>query len=113
MRKKNADRLLIKYHGIRFRFSIQGYAGKWDLGTFSSTLGSGIALTAISVVITEFFLKHCIPEREFYTSKRIEVVTLEEEEEWVHSVRSVTGEDEIDSQLEPGRSSETAKAHRG
>jgi len=95
---QHADRYLVKYHGIRFRFSIQGYAGKWDLGTFSSTLGSGIALTAISVVITEFFLKHCIPERAFYTSKRIEVVTLEEEENWV---RTSMVDVETDSKLEP------------
>jgi len=77
------DRLLVKYHGIRFRFSIQGYGGKFQLGAFSSTLGSGIALTAIAAVITELFLRYCISERSFYTKRRMEVVSLKEEEEWV------------------------------
>lgn len=82
-RESAVDRLLVTYYGIRFRFSIQGNGGKFDLGAFSTTLGSGIALTAISVVITEMLLRHCIPERTFYTERRTELVTLEEEEDWV------------------------------
>jgi len=80
------DRLMVNYYGIRFRFSIQGNGGKFDLGTFSTTLGSGIALTAISVVITEMLLRHCIAERSFYTERRMELVTLEEEEDWVRRI---------------------------
>jgi len=97
---QHADRFLVKYHGIRFRFSIRGYGGKWDPWTFSRTLGSGIALTAISVGITEFFLKHCIPERAFYTSKRIEVVTVTEEKKWIGGAHTSTVEAESNSQLE-------------
>jgi len=78
-------RLLKKFHGIRFRFNIQGYGGKWDLGAFSTTLGSGIALTAIAGVITEIFLRHCVSRRKFYATRRIEVVDMNQEEEWVRS----------------------------
>jgi len=77
------DRLLVKYHGIRMKFTVTGEGGKFDVGAFTTTLGSGIALTAISIFVTEFLLRHCIPERSFYTGKRMQVVSIEEEEEWV------------------------------
>jgi len=84
---KTTDRLLVKYHGIRIRFNVLGQGGKFDLLAFSTTLGSGIALTAISAFVTEFLLRHCIPERSFYTSKRLHVVTRKEEESWARASR--------------------------
>lgn len=75
---KKVERLLVKYHGIRFSFNIQGYGGKWDIRAFSNTLGSGIALTAIAAAVTEILLRHCISERAFYTKKRRELVKIEE-----------------------------------
>jgi len=77
------DRLLVNYHGIRFRFNIQGNGGKFDFMTFTVTLGSGMALTAVSAVIAEVLLRHCIPERSFYMERRMELVTLEQEKSWV------------------------------
>jgi len=92
------DRLLVKYHGIRIRFSILGQGGQFDMGAFSTTLGSGIALTAISAFITEFLLRHCITERKFYTDKRMEIVTMEQEEEdRVRRNTRLTEQDDVSS----------------
>jgi len=77
-----AERLLVKYHGIRMRFSVTGQGGKFNAGAFTMTLGSGIALTAISKFISELLLRHCIPERSFYSMKRMQIVSIEEEKEW-------------------------------
>lgn len=85
------DRLSVKYHGIRFIFHIMGHGGKFDIASFSSSLGSGIALTAISAFVTEFLLRHCIPEKSFYRKKRMEVIRIEEEEAWRTS-RASSGE---------------------
>lgn len=50
-------RLLVKYHGIRIRFTILGYGAKFDIGAFSKTLGSGLALTAVATLFAEFFFE--------------------------------------------------------
>lgn len=78
----STDRLLVKYHGIRIRFLILGEGGKFDWGAFSTTLGSGIALTALATVFTEFLLKNCIQGRSFYAGRRCEEVSVEEREQW-------------------------------
>lgn len=75
-------RLLVKYFGIRMEFNIVGSGGKWDISSFSSTLGSGIALTAISSVIAEILLRYFTPTKKFYKKRRLEVVTIEQETEW-------------------------------
>jgi len=84
---KTTDRLLVKYHGIKIRFHVLGQGGKFDAKAFSTTLGSGIALTAISALVTEFLLRHCIKERSFYTSKRMQIVSIKEEEAWARAGR--------------------------
>jgi len=99
------DRLLVKFIGIRFSFNIQGYGGRFDLGTFSSTLGSGIALAAIATAITELLLRHCISERSFYTKRRTEVVSLEEEEQWVRESEAGLGSSSDSSDKSPKSSS--------
>jgi len=80
---QSTDRLLIKYHGIRFSFTILGQGGKFDYGAFSKTLGSGIALTALATLFTEFVLKNCIQARSFYAEKRVEIVSKEQKKDWV------------------------------
>jgi len=82
---KSTTRDLVKYYGLRFRFNIQGSGGKWSWIEFTTTLGSGIALTALSSTITELLLKYCIGKRKFYRSKRLTCVSLEEEQGWIRA----------------------------
>jgi len=102
------NRLLVKYHGIRFRFNILGEGGKFAMEALSTTLGAGIALTAIAAVIAELFLKHCIPERFFYEKKRKEVISQSQEKLWAYqnsenfddSVRCIMSEN-LNESVEP------------
>jgi len=80
---QSMDRLLVKYHGVRIKFNVVGQGRRFDGAAFTKTLGSGIALTAIATLITEFILRRCIPERSFYNSKREEVITVEQTKEWL------------------------------
>jgi len=83
----STKRVLVKYYGIRFKFNIQGHGGKWSPTQFTTTLGSGIALTAFSTMFAEILLRHCVRNKNFYRRKRLTCVSLAEEKSWIRGAK--------------------------
>lgn len=69
-------RILYKAFGLRFVISVTGVAGKFDVMPLMLTIGAGIGLMSISVIVADCVMLHCTKERHFF--KKMKELDLNE-----------------------------------
>ncbi|CAF1057371.1 unnamed protein product [Brachionus calyciflorus] len=66
-RKSNVEyRELYKAFGLRFIINVSGIGGKFNLVPLMMTIGAGLGLMSISVLIADCVMLHCTKERKYF-----------------------------------------------
>lgn len=88
MRENQEYRFLYKAYGIRFIINVSGNAGKFSMIPLFLTIGAGIGLMSISVLIADFTLLHCTKKKKIY-AKIKEITPSEDNNEFAVDVETV------------------------
>jgi hypothetical protein len=62
------SRVLYKAFGLRFIISVSGTAGKFNIVPFMMTIGAGIGLMSISVIVADMVMLYCTSDRKLIKS---------------------------------------------
>ncbi len=66
-RINNTDyRVLYKAYGLRFIINVSGTAGRFALIPLMLTIGAGIGLMSISVLVADCVMLHCTKDRKYF-----------------------------------------------
>lgn len=67
-------RVLYKAFGLRFIINVSGTAGRFDLVPLLLTIGAGLGLMSLSVVVADCVMLHCTKKKKLYQQvKELEV----------------------------------------
>ncbi len=67
----NTDyRVLYKAYGLRFIINVSGTAGKFSLIPLMLTIGAGIGLMSISVLVADCVMLHCTKDRKYFAKMK-------------------------------------------
>ena len=65
---------------MRFIINVSGFGGKFSLMPLTMTLGGGLGLMSISVIIAELVMLHCTKEKKLYQKMKTDKLDAEEDE---------------------------------
>ena len=64
---KNVEyRILYKAYGIRFIINVSGTAGKFSVVPLMLSIGAGLGLMSLSVIVADCVMLHCTSNKKFY-----------------------------------------------
>lgn len=70
-RVNNRDyRMLYKAYGLRFIINVSGTAGKFNIIPLMLTIGAGIGLMSISVLVADCVMLHCTKDRKYFAKMK-------------------------------------------
>lgn len=78
--------MLYKAFGLRFIINVFGTAGKFDIVPLLQTIGAGLGLMSLSVLMADCVMLHCTKQKKLYqqvkeleVKKDLDIKVLDEE----------------------------------